>query len=99
MAFRGGMNPCEVRRSGIASFAFSTPLPLHVAFLGVDGGVLLDVPIGATLPRKDLVKLSEFLQVPFCEGWPSRQARHSEVADGSSFVRWHSTSSTRWLYQ
>lgn len=68
MAFRGGMNPCEVRRSGIASFAFSTPLPLHVAFLGVDGGVLLDVPIGATLPRKDLVKLSEFLQVPFVRG-------------------------------
>ncbi len=64
VAFRGGLNPQEVRRAQIAAIAFSTPLPLNVAFLGADGNVLLNVPIGATLPRGELVKLSAYLQVP-----------------------------------
>jgi len=64
VAFRGGPNQREVRRAQIAAIAVSSPLPLNVAFLGADGNVLLNVPIGATLPRRELIKLSEYLQVP-----------------------------------
>jgi len=64
VAFRGGPYQREVRRAQIAAIAVSSPLPLNVAFLGADGNVLLNVPIGATLPRRELIKLSEYLQVP-----------------------------------
>src|SRR5207247_11312198 len=36
VAFRGGLNPQEVRRVEIAAIAFSTPLQLNVAFLRAD---------------------------------------------------------------
>ncbi len=63
VAYRGGARSFEITRSEIAEMAFSTPLPLHCAFLDVDGRSLLDVPIAAVLPRRRLLQLAEYLQV------------------------------------
>ena len=62
--YRGGVRPLDTARAAIAAIAFSRPLPFHCAFLGPDDRVLLDVPIAFLLPRRELISLAKYLNVP-----------------------------------
>ena len=64
IGLRGGLRPRHVNRDQVTAIAISTPLPLNVAFVGPGGQVVLNVPMGATIPRRELVKLSDYLHVP-----------------------------------
>jgi len=64
VAYRGGARSFEAKRTDIVAMALSTPLPLNCAFLGANDAVLISVPIAAVLPRRDLLKLAQYLQVP-----------------------------------
>jgi hypothetical protein len=64
VAYRGGARSFEAKRTDIVAMALSRPLPLNCAFLGANDAVLLSVPIAGVLPRRDLLRLAQYLHVP-----------------------------------
>lgn len=64
VAYRGGTRSFEAKRTDIVAMALSRPLPLNFAFLGANDEVLISVPIAVLLPRRDLLRLAQYLHVP-----------------------------------